>query len=104
MILYSAGGQDPGYVFRQALRMCLGLILMLCLAQLTPAQFERWSLWIYLVSLVLLVLVMLAGSSGKGAQRWLDLGFIRFQPSEFMKLTLPKIGRASCRERVYVLV
>ena len=91
MILYSAGGQDPGYVFRQALRMGLGLILMLCLAQLTPAQFERWSLWIYLGSLVLLVVVMLAGSSGKGAQRWLDLGFIRFQPSEFMKLTLPML-------------
>jgi len=91
VILYSAGGQDPGFVFRQALRMGLGLILMLCLAQLTPAQFERWSLWVYLASLGLLVMVLLVGYTGKGAQRWLDLGLFRFQPSEFMKLSVPML-------------
>lgn len=91
VILYSAGGQDPGFVFRQALRMGLGLVLMLCLAQLTPSQLERWSLWIYLASVVLLVVVLLAGYTGKGAQRWLDLGVFRFQPSELMKLTVPML-------------
>jgi len=91
VILYSAGGQDPGFVFRQGLRMGLGLMLMLCLAQLTPAQFERWSLWVYLASLGLLVVVLLAGYTGKGAQRWLDLGLFRFQPSELMKLTVPML-------------
>ena len=89
VVLYSAGGQDLQFVLRQALRMCLGLVLLLCLAQLTPAQMERWSLWIYLGSLALLGLVLLVGHTGKGAQRWIDLGLFRFQPSEFMKITVP---------------
>ena len=91
MVLYSAGGQDLQFVLRQGLRMCLGLILMLYLAQLTPAQIERWSPWVYVLSLGLLGMVLLAGHTGKGAQRWLDLGVFRFQPSEVMKITVPMI-------------
>ena len=89
VVLYSAGGQDVQFVVRQGLRMCLGLVFMFSLAQLTPAQFERWSPWVYLLSLTLLGLVLLVGHTGKGAQRWLDLGLFRFQPSEFVKLTAP---------------
>jgi rod shape determining protein RodA len=91
VILYSAGEQNTGFVLRQALRMGLGLLLMLCLAQLTPAQFERWSLGGYLAGVTLLVLVLLVGHTGKGAQRWLDLGLFRFQPSELMKITVPMV-------------
>jgi rod shape determining protein RodA len=49
------------------------------------------SLWIFLFGLLLLGLVLLVGYIGKGAQRWLDLGFIRFQPSELMKLAVPMV-------------
>jgi rod shape determining protein RodA len=47
-----------------------------------------------LLGIVLLILVLLFGSYGGGAQRWLNLGFIKFQPSEMMKIIVP-IGIAS---------
>ena len=89
VVLYSAGGQDIQLVMRQGIRMILAIILMLIVAQFTPAQLERWSLWIYMGGIALLLTVLFAGDIGKGAQRWLDLGFLRFQPSEIMKLAVP---------------
>ena len=91
VVLYSAGGQDIQVVFRQAIRMLLAIILMLIVAQLTPAQIERWSIWIYFAGILLLLVVLLAGDIGKGAQRWLDLGILRFQPSEIMKIAVPMV-------------
>ncbi|MBI4006100.1 MAG: rod shape-determining protein RodA [Gammaproteobacteria bacterium] len=91
VVLYSAGGQDLNIVLRQAMRMGLALIFMFAIAQSSPAQIERWSLWIYLFGVALLVIVLIAGHTGKGAQRWLDLGFFRFQPSELMKIAVPMV-------------
>ncbi|HSR62356.1 MAG TPA: rod shape-determining protein RodA [Gammaproteobacteria bacterium] len=91
VVLYSAAGQDLQVVFRQAIRMGIALVLMFCVAQFSPIQLERWSLWIYLGGVSLLVAVLLFGDVGKGAQRWLDLGFFRFQPSEIMKLAVPMV-------------
>jgi rod shape determining protein RodA len=62
---------------------------MLILAQIRPSLLLRVSPWIYGVGLILLLLVEMVGDVGKGAQRWLDLGFMRFQPSEIMKLAVP---------------
>jgi len=50
---------------------------------------RKWSLWLYLLGMILLLLVLAIGVMSKGAQRWLDLGFVRFQPSELMKICLP---------------
>lgn len=91
VVLYSAGGQDLQLVARQGVLMLLALLLLFLAAQLTPAQLERWSLWIYIGGVLLLILVLLKGYIGKGAQRWLDLGLIRFQPSEIMKISVPMI-------------
>jgi len=91
VVLYSAGGQDLQVVFRQAIRMGIALVLMFCVAQFSPIQLERWSLWIYLAGVSLLVAVLFFGDVGKGAQRWLDMGFFRFQPSEIMKLAVPMV-------------
>ncbi len=91
IVLYSAGGQDMGLIYRQAARMGLALFLMFLIAQISPARLARMSLWIYLLGLCLLGLVMFSGEIGKGAQRWLDLGIVRFQPSELMKLALPMV-------------
>jgi len=91
VVLYSASGQDLNIVLRQAMRMAIALLLMLAIAQLPPEQIERWSLWIYLFGVGLLILVLVAGHVGKGAQRWLDLGLFRFQPSELMKLAVPMV-------------
>ena len=91
LVLYSASGQDMGLIYRQATRMGLALLLMFMIAQVSPARLARMSLWIYMLGLVLLALVLITGDIGKGAQRWLNLGFIRFQPSELMKLALPML-------------
>jgi rod shape determining protein RodA len=91
MVLYSAGGQDIALIYRQAGRMGLALTLMVLVAQISPARLARMSLWLYLTGIGLLVLVLITGEVGKGAQRWLNLGIIRFQPSELMKLALPML-------------
>lgn len=88
-ILYSASHQNLGLVERQLVNIGIGLGLMFVLAQLPPRIYCRWAPWIFGVSLVLLVVVMLVGDVGKGAQRWLEMGFLRFQPSELVKIALP---------------
>ena len=53
---------------------------------------RRLSPWIYVIGIVLLLVVELTGVIGKGAQRWLNLGIVRFQPSEIMKLAVPMLA------------
>ncbi|WP_299180252.1 rod shape-determining protein RodA [uncultured Neptuniibacter sp.] len=88
-VLYSASGQDMGYVTRQAIRMGAGFVVMIFLAQLTPRFLGRWAPWLYVIGVGLLVGVLLFGVGAKGAQRWIALPGFRFQPSEIMKLVLP---------------
>jgi len=88
-VLYSASGQDLASVERQLVRLGLALVLMFAVAQVPPARLERWSLPLYGLGILMLVAVLVAGDMGKGAQRWLDLGFMRFQPSELLKLAVP---------------
>ncbi len=89
VILYSAGGQDMGVLTRQAARMVLAFGLMILLAHVNPNQFKRYSAGLFGFGVFLLVAVLIMGTIGKGAQRWLDLGFMRFQPSEIIKITTP---------------
>ena len=89
IVLYSSSGGDWGAVARGTTRLAIGAALMLVCAQLKPGFLRRISPWLYILGFVLLVIVDLVGYVGKGAQRWLDLGFVRFQPSEIMKLAVP---------------
>ncbi|ART79821.1 rod shape-determining protein RodA [Oceanisphaera avium] len=89
IVLYSATGEDVDALFRQSMRIVLSLVIMLGLAQLQPSFYARWAPPVFIVGVSLLVLVMLIGDVGKGAQRWLEFGSIRFQPSELMKLVMP---------------
>jgi rod shape determining protein RodA len=91
VILYSAGDQEMGLLQKQLIRLGFGFTAMIVLAQIHPSNFRRWSPWLYGLGILLLLAVILFGELGKGAQRWLDLGFIRFQPSEMFKLTLPML-------------
>ncbi|RME34440.1 MAG: rod shape-determining protein RodA [Gammaproteobacteria bacterium] len=91
LVLYSASGQDTGTVIRQAVRMGMGLAVMIAVAQVPPHRMADWAPWLYLAGLVMLLAVLLIGHTGKGAQRWLDLGLFRFQPSELMKLAVPMV-------------
>ncbi|GAA5219217.1 rod shape-determining protein RodA [Corallincola platygyrae] len=89
MVIYSAGGQEKALVIRQVTRLGIGLIVMLVVAQINPMSYQRWALPVFTVGVAMLVGVLLFGHVGKGAQRWLDLGFMKFQPSEVMKLAVP---------------
>lgn len=88
-VLYSASGQKIDVIWRQAVRLGAAFFIMLALAQLNPASLKRWTPWLFTLGLILLLAVLFAGDTGKGAQRWLDLGLFRFQPSEMMKLAVP---------------
>lgn len=89
VILYSASGQDMDVLMRQAARVGLAFLLMTALAHVDPYQFKRYSALLFGIGIVLLLAVLILGQIGKGAQRWLDLGFFRFQPSEMIKITTP---------------
>ncbi len=89
IVLYSASGESTDMILRQSMRFGIGLILMILLAQFNPEQIMRWVPWLYSIGILMLIAVFVMGDIGKGAQRWLDLGIVRFQPSEFMKLIVP---------------
>jgi len=86
--LYSASGQDADMVARQALRLGVGLAVMFLFSQVPPHILRLWTPWLYVAGLLLLAATGWFGV-GKGANRWLDLGVVRFQPSEIMKLAVP---------------
>ncbi len=88
-VIYSAGGQDMALVTRQVVRLGIGLAVMFVVAQIPPSFYQRWAVIVFLIGLLMLLAVLLFGHVGKGAQRWLDLGFMKFQPSEIMKLFMP---------------
>ncbi len=97
-VLYSATDGSDTAVVRQLIRMGVGITALLAFAQLPPQLLRTWSTGAYGVSVFLLCLVALAGE-GRGAQRWLDLGVVRFQPSELLKLTVPMMLAAYLHAR-----
>lgn len=89
VILYSASGQHLDVVTRQAGRLGLAFAVMLTLAQIHPRTFKQSAPFLFAAGILMIGAVLVIGDIGKGAQRWLDLGFFRFQPSELMKLAMP---------------
>lgn len=88
-MLYSAanGSLEP-WAMAQMKRFAMGLTLMLLIALIDIRFWMRWAYLIYLAALGLLVGVEVAGTTGMGATRWINLGFINLQPSEVMKIAL----------------
>jgi len=89
IVLYSASEGDSSLIKRQAVFFVIAYIGMFTVAQISVDFFSRWSLLFYIGALGLLVAVLFFGVGAKGAQRWLSIGGIRFQPSEMMKLAMP---------------
>ena len=88
-VLYSASDGSSATLMRQLRNFSIASVAMAVAAQISVDQYRRWAPALYLVGLALLVAVVFFGVGAKGAQRWLSLGFIRFQPSELMKLAMP---------------
>lgn len=89
LVLFSAGGQEVSLLVRQLIRIGAAFFVLLIVAQVEPDRMRDAAYWIYLAGLLLLIAVLFVGAEGKGATRWLDLGFFRFQPSEIMKIAVP---------------
>lgn len=88
-VLYSASGHSTEMLISQAQRLGLGLIVMVIVAQAPPEFYRALAPWFFGAALVMLLLIPILGDDAKGAVRWLDLGIVRFQPSELMKLAMP---------------
>ena len=89
LMLYSvAGGSLRPWAEPQMKRFALGFLIMLVIAMTPIWVWRNLSFVGYALSLILLLLVELFGVKGMGAQRWIDLGFMRLQPSELAKITL----------------
>ncbi len=80
---------SPDRIGAQLLNTGVALIVMRVGAQFPPQKLLRFALPLFLLGLVLLLAVALVGDIAKGARRWLDLGFMRAQPSEIMKIAMP---------------
>ena len=89
LILYSSSGGSLNLVYRQMIHLGLATSVMLVIAQIPPIIMLRASPILMVLGVFLLILVLFFGSSSGGAQRWLDVGLVRFQPSELMKIIVP---------------
>ncbi|MCK3657702.1 rod shape-determining protein RodA [Pasteurellaceae bacterium Pebbles2] len=89
IVLYSASGGSEVMFRNRVIQVALGFIVMFIVAQFPPRFYQQVAPILYIAGLIMLVLVDLIGTTSKGAQRWLDLGIIRFQPSEIVKLAVP---------------
>ncbi|MBV1952015.1 MAG: rod shape-determining protein RodA [Cycloclasticus sp.] len=89
VILYSAGNEDMALIQRQGTRLAVAFFAMLVMAQVPPHILKMFAPWLFLGGILLLLSVLFFGDMGKGAQRWLNLGVFRFQPSELLKLATP---------------
>ena len=89
IVLYSAGGGDIDLVKRQLVRLGIAFTGMLVVAQLPPRLLQRLTPWLFVIGILFLLAVLVSGETSGGAQRWLNLYFVRFQPSEMMKLAVP---------------
>jgi rod shape determining protein RodA len=89
MVLYSAGGEDTGLLGRQLVRLAIAYAVMFAVAQISPRLLIRITPWAFAAGILLLLAVLVGGETSGGAQRWLNLYVVRFQPSEMMKLAVP---------------
>ncbi len=89
LMLYSvAGGSMSPWAEPQMKRFALGMAVMFLVAMVPIWFWRNMAALAYLASIALLLVVEFAGDTGGGAQRWIDLGFMRLQPSEMTKITL----------------
>src|SRR2546423_5874680 len=79
-------GSADNYFKKQLVRVLIGIIPFAVFLFVDPRIWRRYASWLYFVNLVLLILVLVKGKSGGGAQRWIELGPVDFQPSELAKL------------------
>lgn len=89
LVIWSASGQGSNMLERKICQIVIGLIVLIIMAQIPPRVYENFAPYLYATCIILLILVNSFGQISKGAQRWLNFGFVRFQPSEIAKIAVP---------------
>ena len=87
--LIAVASASPERVTAQLINIGVALAVMRIVAQVPPQRLMHLALPVYVFGVLLLVAVALFGDVSKGARRWLNLGFMRIQPSELMKIAMP---------------
>lgn len=103
VILYSAIHETPQLFERQVIGIILSFVALYGCAQIAPRTYQTLAPWLFCVITVLLLAVLGMGIIGKGAQRWLNLGILRFQPSEIMKIAMPLMLCWLLKDKVFPL-
>ena len=92
LTIYSVTAEGPGTLFpiywKQAIWVGVGTLAFLVMSRIDYQKLARWSYPLYGFALLLLVVVLFSGKSSRGAQRWIALGPLAFQPSEFVKIPI----------------
>ena len=88
-VLFSASGQTIVMVMKQSIYVVIGLFLMFFISRLDQSVYKSFFMHLFWLGLILLVWVLLFPAEGYKTDRWIDLGFISFQPSEVIRLLLP---------------
>lgn len=81
-------GDSFHFIRKQIQWAAIGIVVMLFVSRLPPDMFRKWAIPSYVVTVVLLLVVLIIGVTGNGAQRWIAIGGLTFQPSELAKTTL----------------
>jgi len=102
-ILYSASNQNLSLFWHQVINFGFAFVVMCAFAQIPVNRYQFLAPWVFGLTLLMLLAVMGAGVVGKGAQRWLGFGWLRFQPSEIMKLAMPMMLAWYLRDKVFPL-
>ncbi len=102
-VVYSASGENIALLERHLIRLSLAIFLLILIANISTRWLIASSVFFYLLGISLLVAVIVFGEVGKGAQRWLNLGFIRFQPSEILKLAVPMMVAYYLKDKILPL-
>ncbi len=89
LIQFSAGYDFDGRFLGHIRNLGIAVLIMWVVAHISPGQFERIALPLFVFGVLLLIAVALVGDVSKGARRWLNVGVTRIQPSELMKIAMP---------------
>lgn len=91
IILSSASNGDVNLITKQLIHISAATTAMIVIAQIKPSTWQRLASLIYALSLLALIIANFLGHIGKGAQRWLSVGGMHFQPAELMKFAIPLV-------------
>ncbi len=91
ILLYSANNQNINIVFKRIFHIIISIITMIIIKQFDIEFYKKNIKIFYFINIILLVIILINGYIIKGAQRWINIGLIQFQPSEITKIIIPII-------------